>query len=245
MLRCECKSIKQPMRNFTARAGGTSLMAAVLASCMAAQAHADAPETALALRAGTPGIGVDFDVGLGNQFGARIGYSNFSINRTVNTSDATYDGKLKLSIPSGLLDWYVFKGVFHLTAGVAINETKLNINGTPGPNGFTLNGNTYTGAELGSVTGVVKVGNAAAPYVGFGWGNPVSPKHRFQLLLDVGAIYSGTPSVSLTAQCAAGVPSVVCAAIQQDALAEQQKISTNVNIIKWYPVVNLGFSVRL
>jgi hypothetical protein len=49
----------------------------------------------------------------------------------------------------------------------------------------------------------------------------------------------------LTAQCAAGVPSTVCAAIQQDALAEEQKISANATIIKWYPIVNLGFSVRL
>jgi PAS domain-containing protein len=46
-------------------AGARSIMAAVLASFMAAKAHADGPETALALRAGTPGIGVDFDVGLG------------------------------------------------------------------------------------------------------------------------------------------------------------------------------------
>jgi hypothetical protein len=68
-----------------------------------------------------------------------------------------------------------------------------------------LNGNTYTSAELGSVTGTVKVGNSAAPYVGFGWGNPTSPTHRVQFLFDVGAIYSGTPSVTLTAQCAAGV----------------------------------------
>ena len=245
MSRCKTKSRKQVMQNFAARGGCVSIMAAVLAGFMATKAHADGPETALALRAGTPGIGVDFDVGIGNQFGARIGYSNFSINHTVNSSDATYDGKLRLSIPSGLLDWYVFKGVFHLTAGVAVNATKLNIIGTPGPNGITLNGNTYTSAELGSVTGVVKAGNAAAPYVGFGWGNPVSPTHRFQVLFDVGAIYGGTPSVTLTGQCAAGVPSTVCAAIQQDALAEEQKISANATIIKWYPIVNLGFSVRL
>jgi hypothetical protein len=253
MSKCEFHSIGQPARNFTVRAACIGVLGAALASLMAPNAHADGaeapagggPETALALRLGTPGIGVDFDLGLGDRFGARVGFSDFSISRTVNSSDASYDGKLKLSIPSALIDWYVFKGVFHLTAGVAVNGTKVDITGTPGPNGFTLNGNTYTGAEVSSVTGTVKVGNSAAPYVGFGWGNPTSPKHRVQVLFDVGAIYSGTPNVSLTAQCATGAPAMVCSAVQQDALAEEQKISTNVSIIKWYPVVNLGFSVRL
>lgn len=253
MLRCDIHSIEQPARNLMVRAAFIGVAGAALASFMAAKAHADGtettagggPETALALRFGTPGIGVDFDVGLGDRFGARVGFSDFSISRTVNSSDASYDGKLKLSIPSALIDWYVFKGVFHLTAGVAVNGTKVDITGTPGPNGFTLNGNTYTSAEVTSVNGTVKVGNSAAPYVGFGWGNPTSPAHRVQVLFDVGAIYSGTPNVSLTAQCAAGAPAIVCSAVQADALAEEQKISTNVSIIKWYPVVNLGFSVRL
>lgn len=245
MTRFEIAKTMQLARNRATRAGFFGLTGAVLASFLAAEAHADGPETALALRTGTPGIGVDFDIGLGDRFGARFGYSDFSISHTVTSSDATYSGKLKLSIPSALLDWYVFKGVFHLTAGVAFNATKVDINATPGPNGFTLNGNTYNSSELTSVSGTVKAGNTAAPYLGLGWGNPTSPNHRFQFLFDVGAIYSGSPNVALTAQCAAGAPSAVCAAIQADAAAEVQKISANVNIIKWYPVVNLGFSVRL
>jgi hypothetical protein len=245
MSRCEFQTIGQPAKRSAARIATVGALGAVLASVMATEARADGPETALALRAGTPGIGVDFDVALGDRFGARLGYSDFSISHTVTSSDADYDGKLKLSIPSALIDWYVFKGVFHLTAGVAVNGTKVDITGTPGPNGFTLNGNTYTSAEVSSVNGTVKVGNSAAPYVGFGWGNPTSPKHRVQVLFDVGAIYSGTPNVSLTAQCAAGAAPSVCSSVQQDALIEEQKISSNVSIIKWYPIVNLGISVRL
>src|SRR5271165_4128966 len=245
MSRREIETIGQQAKRRAVRTAIIGVLGAVLASFTATEARADGPETALALRAGTPGIGVDFDVALGDRFGARVGFSDFSISHTVTSSDASYDGKLKLSIPSALIDWYVFKGVFHLTAGVAVNGTKVDITGTPGPNGFTLNGNTYTSAEVSSVNGTVKVGNSAAPYVGFGWGNPTSPKHRVQFLFDVGAIYSGTPNVSLTAQCAAGAPTQVCSAVQADVLAEEQKISTNVSIIKWYPVVNLGFSIRL
>jgi hypothetical protein len=222
-----------------------SLVTAAMISFIASLAHADAPETALALRAGTPGIGVDFDVGLGDHFGARLGYSNFSISRTVTSTDATYDGKLKLSIPSALLDWYVFQGVFHFTAGVAANGTKIDVTGVPSANGtFTVNGNTYSAAQLGSVSGTVKFGNSASPYLGLGWGNPVNPNHRFQVLFDIGAIYGGAPKVSLTANCVVPV-SAICTQAQNDVLAEEQKISTNASILKWYPIVNLGFSVRL
>jgi hypothetical protein len=242
------KAVGQRPQKPAARVSLMCVAAALIASAMFTNAHADAPAMAVALRAGTPGIGVDFDVGLGDRFGARIGYSNLSISHSVNTSDANYNGNLKLSIPSALADWYVFKGVFHLTAGLAANGTKLDLNATPGPNGFTLHNNTYSAAEVSSVNGTVKFGNSAAPYAGFGWGNPVSPNHRVHVLFDVGAIYGGAPKVSLNAQCvnsAANQALGVCTTLNSDVMAEEQRITNSVSFLKWFPVVNLGFSVRL
>lgn len=222
----------------------TALMVASLAA--PAVASAATPGVAVAVRAGTPGIGLDLDLGLSPMFGVRVGYSAFNINHSVNTSDVDYKGKLKLSTGTALVDWYPFEGVFHLTAGAAFNWTKLDVVGQPSAGSYTIDGNTYSSSQIGSLTGRLKFGNSMAPYVGFGWGNPAGGNGHVHFLFDVGAIYGGTPTVSLSAQCGPAAPSgsAGCDQAQADVVAEQQKLRHKADILQWYPVVNLGIAVR-
>lgn len=221
---------------------------ALMLACLAAPAASSAatPDFAVALRAGTPGAGLDLDLGLSPSFGIRIGYAGFNINHTVNTSDVNYDGRLKLSTLTGLLDWYVFQGGFHLTAGIAGNGTKLDVVGQPSQGSYTVNGTTYTSSQLGSLNGELKFGNSVAPYVGFGWGNPAGEGSRVHFLFDVGAIYGGRPTVALNAQCGPAAPSgsALCNQIQGNVATEQQKLVSKADILRWYPVVSLGIAVR-
>ena len=219
-------------------------MLACLAAPMAASAAA--PDLAVAVRAGTPGVGLDLDLGLSPSLGVRVGYAGFNINHNVNTSDVNYDGRLKLRTITGLLDWYVFQGGFHLTAGVAGNDTKLDVVGQPNQSTYTINGNTYSSSQLGSLTGQLKFGNSMSPYVGFGWGNPAGENGHIHFLLDVGAIYGGTPSVTLTAQCGSAAPpgSPACNQAQSDVATEEVKLRHKADILRWYPMVSLGIGVR-
>jgi hypothetical protein len=221
---------------------------ALMLACLAAPAASSAatPDFAVAVRAGTPGVGLDLDLGLSPSFGMRVGFAGFNINHSVNTSDVDYDGRLKLRTVTGLLDWYVFQGGFHLTAGVAGNGTKLDVVGQPSQGSFTINGTTYSSSQLGSLSGELKFGNSVSPYVGFGWGNPAGESSHLHFLFDVGAIYGGTPTVSLTAQCGPAAPSgsALCDQIQSNVLTEQQKLRHKADVLQWYPVVNLGIAVR-
>jgi len=218
----------------------------LLSASIAPVAAADVPAMAVAVRAGTTGIGLDYNIALGQSFSARVGYSGLNYNHSVSTSDVDYDGTLKLSMLSGLLDWYPFHGGFHLTVGAVGNGTKLDVTGTPAAGGsYTINGNTYTSSDVGSLSGQLKFGNSVAPYVGLGWGNPVGHSH-LHFLVDIGAIYGGTPSVSLTAHCGPAIPtgSPECTQLQSDVQAERLKLQNDVTIIKWYPVFNLGLAYR-
>ena len=222
--------------------------AALMLACLAAPGSsvADTSDFAVAVRAGTPGVGLDLDLGLSPSFGMRVGFAGFNINHNVDTSDVDYDGRLKLRTVTGLLDWYVFSGGFHLTAGVAGNDTKLDVTGQPSQGSYTINGNTYSSSQLGSLSGELKFGNSASPYVGFGWGNPAGESSRLHFLFDVGAIYGGTPSVSLTADCGPAAPpgSSVCNQAQSDVAAEEEKLRHKADFLRWYPVVSLGIGVR-
>jgi hypothetical protein len=221
--------------------------ALILASLGAPRASSAAtPDFAVAVRAGTPGLGLDLDLGLSPSFGMRVGFAGFNVNHTVDTSDVNYDGRLKLRTVTGLLDWYVFQGGFHLTAGVAGNGTKLDVTGEPSQGSYTINGTTYSSSQLGSLSGELKFGNSVSPYVGLGWGNPAGENGRVHFLFDVGAIYGGTPSVSLSAQCGPAAPpgSALCNEIQSNVATEEQKLVSKADILRWYPVVSLGISVR-
>ena len=222
----------------------TALVLAWLGAPSAAAAAT--PDLAVAVRAGTPGVGLDLDLGLSPSFGLRVGFAGFNINHTVNTSDVDYDGRLKLRTVTGLLDWYVFQGAFHLTAGVAGNGTKLDVVGQPSQGSYTINGTTYSSSQLGSLSGQLKFGNSVSPYVGFGWGNPAGESGRVHFLLDMGALYGGTPTVSLSAQCGPAAPpgSALCNEIQSNVAAEEQKLVSKADILRWYPVVSLGIAVR-
>lgn len=222
-------------------------MATVALACFAAPASlAATPDVALAVRAGTPGVGLDLDLGLSPSFGVRVGFAGLDVDHSLTTSDVDYNGRLKLRTFTGLLDWYVFRGGFHLTAGVAGNGTKLDVVGQPSQGSYTLNGTTYSSSQLGSLNGELKFGNSVAPYIGFGWGNPAGEDSRLHFLFDVGAIYGGTPSVSLTAQCGPAAPpgSALCSEIQSNVGSEEQRLRHKASILEWYPVVSLGVAVR-
>lgn len=222
--------------------------AALTAACLGAPAVSSAatPDFAVAVRAGTPGLGLDLDLGLSPSLGLRVGFAGLNINHSLSTSDVDYDGQLKLRTLTGLLDWYVFRGGFHLTAGIAGNSTKLEVLGRPRQGFYTLNGTTYSSAQLGSLSGELKLGNSVAPYLGLGWGNPAGEGGRVHFLFDVGAIYGGTPSVSLTAHCGPAAPpgSLLCNDIQGNVASEQEKLRHKADFLRWYPVVSLGVAVR-
>ncbi len=76
-------------------------------------AEADAPNMALALRAGTTGHWPGLRRGARALFpAARVGYSGFDYDHSVNTSDVNYAGRFRLSMPSAILDWHVFGAAF-------------------------------------------------------------------------------------------------------------------------------------
>jgi hypothetical protein len=207
-----------------------------------------APSAAVALRAGTPGYGVELGLGFSDRFAARVGYSMLDYEHEITDTDVTYEGKLKISNLSALLDWYAFKGGFHLTAGVTGGGGfKVDATGKPAGGGtYEINGRTYSSDEIGSISGRFKFGNSLAPYVGLGWGNPVDKAGRLTFMFDVGAIYGGTPSLSLSAQCGSAAPegSALCTQVQTDLEGEKQDLLDSVDGVKWYPVLNLGLAYR-
>ena len=227
------------MKTATVAAGCLCLAAM---SSAAAQAHR--PGIGLALRGGTLGFGGDLDFRINDSLNARVGYAGFNTSRSVSDTQVHYDGSLKLSNASALVDWSPFGGKFRLTVGAIVSSTKIVASGAPAAGGkYTFNGNTYSRTDVGAVTGRFEVGSSVAPYVGLGFGNVVFGNGHWSFLFDVGTLYAGTPTISVNATCKSADASV-CAQLLADVNAEQAKLSRDLTVLKWYPVVTFGFGYR-
>jgi hypothetical protein len=196
----------------------------------------------IAGRVGTTGVGGDIGWGLAPTLNARIGYSALNFKRDVNSGDVHYDGKVKLSNLSGLLDWSPLPGPFRLTGGVILNDNRYNVNAQPGSNAtYTVNGRTYQASDVGSLSGTVKPGRQAAPYLGIGYGNIAAAGVNF--FFDLGVMFQGSPKASLNASCSPSLSASQCSQLQSDTAEEARRLEDKLSRYKYYPVANIGITI--
>jgi hypothetical protein len=208
-------------------------VALVAALAAAGSAHA----AGVGVRVGTLGYGGDVGWGVAPTLNARLGYSTYSHTTSVTSTNVHYDGKLKLSNAPLLLDFSPI-GPFHFTVGVVGNNNKIDVTGTPNGNTFTINNTNYTASQVGSLSGRLKLGNSAAPYLGIGWGNVAGAGVNFYA--DLGVMYMGKPKATLNLTCGTGVN---CAQLQSDVEAEQRALEDKVSKYRYYPVLNIGLTI--
>ena len=194
------------------------------------------------LSAGTTGIGLHLSTELMPKLNARVGFNALNYNYNGNTSNASYDFKLKLSTFDALLDYYPGATAFRLTGGLVYNNNKVDATVTPNSSGsYTFQGNTYSSASAGQVNGNVDF-RKIAPYIGIGYGNAVKEK-GFSFSGDLGVIISGDPRSNLTSSnCTASV--AICARLASDVAAENADLQSKLNNLRYYPVARVGVSYK-
>ena len=197
---------------------------AIAATCSASAAG-------IGVRAGTNGLGADFGFGIVPTLSARVGYSwldNYSVD--VNTTDVNYNGKLKISSVSGLLDWSLL-GQFRITGGITSGDNKVDVTGIP------VSG---AASSVGTLIGTIKPGKKTAPYLGFGYGNVAGAGVNFYF--DIGVIFQGSPKSTLTANCSPTATPAQCASLQNSVAAQQASLDDTISKYKYYPVASIGIS---
>ena len=194
--------------------------------CVAAALVAAGPAQAagVGVRAGTLGVGGDVAWSVAPALSARVGYSALTWDRDVSTSRVSYNGDLKLSNLNTLLDFSPL-GPFRLTGGVIFNRNRYDVSGD-------LAG--------GSLSGTVKPGRSAAPYLGIGYGNVSGLGINFYF--DLGVMFQGSPRASLTANCGS-LSASACASLQNEVAAEQVRLEDELKRFKYYPVANIGITI--
>ncbi len=195
-------------------------------------------DVSVAVRFGTLGLGLEVGKLLTNHVSARIGANYLSFNTSRTTKGIDYTVAAKLQAVTGLLDLYpASRGSFHFTAGVITDPLKVTATGVPNGSTFTINGHSYTAAQVGTLTGAFKF-PSARPYLGLGFGTPARRGGAFGFFFDLGAGL-GKPDVTLNATGA-----TAGSALDADLQAQIATTRTDVAKLKFYPVLSFGLAVR-
>ena len=191
-------------------------------------------------KASTLGLGADVSVRLTPRVHLRLEGQGFDYERSEEVDDVPYDLELGLRSLGAIVDIHPRANSFHVSAGLLANGNEIDSAADLDPTqSYEIGGATFTGAELGGIDGSVDF-DAAAPYLGIGWGNPFAREGRFGFSFALGVIRQGTPDVRLDATNPAADP-----LLDQELEAEAEEFEEDFEQLEYFPVVSVGLSIRL
>ncbi len=172
-----------------------TLFAVVAGSTLALSATVVCADIGVNVKAGTLGAGVELSKGLSDKLSVGLAFNSYNLKTTDTTNQVDYDYEFKLQTVGLLANYHPFSGIFHMTAGVLVNNNELSLTGKPTAGStYTINGTSYTAAQVGSLTGKLTF-SKTSPYLGLGWGS--RPNGSFGLTADIGALYQNSPKLAL------------------------------------------------
>ena len=214
------------------------------------------PHVGVGVSAGTLGIGPQAAVSILKLSNIRGGANFFSYDDDFTKDGVHYNGSLKLR--SFQLTWdqyFPHLGGLHISPGALLYDgnTGHATAQVPGGSSFTLGTTTYYSGNTNPVAGSGDITfNKAAPMILLGFGNLVPRSNRhFGVNLDLGVVFQGSPNAKLnlagTACLNPAQTSCLNASdftVQENVLAEQNKINNDLNPFRYYPIVSFSFSYK-
>ncbi|MCK4408256.1 MAG: hypothetical protein KAV44_11315 [Bacteroidales bacterium] len=193
------------------------------------------PGWAIGIKLGSFGPGIEIVKSFSRSFSIRAGgnYTNIKYNKTYEDLEVDGEAKIKLGAITLLGDWFFAKKI-HLTAGVYYNFSEEIIKGTP-TKSYTIGKLHIPPDEIGKLE-IVITPNKICPYLGIGFGKPISDSKVVSFNFEIGAIYWGSPSTDMTAT----------GMITPTASKEQEKIiDDNMSDFSIYPIITFQLSFKI
>jgi len=213
------------------------LLSVVLVGGLLTPVGVCAQSFAVAAHAGSMGLGASALMAVTPSLNVRGSFGLIPIKPTITADEVDFT----VDFPSFIratVDYYP-TGFFYLSAGglFVTSGGDTNVEGE-----FTgsqqFGGNTYTAAEVGTLTGVFSL-SSAMPYLGIGLGsNPVGRRIGFGLDLGVG--FGSVPTVDLGATG----PVANDPTFQSDLQQRETEIQNDIpELLKYYPVASVYLSI--
>ncbi|WP_089406532.1 hypothetical protein [Granulicella rosea] len=217
-------------------------------------------DLAAEIKFGSGGVGFDLATPLSQHLNLRGGASFFSYNANLVEDGLHIDGNLNFTNAALSLDYYPFHNGFRISPGITLyNDTSLNANLTvPGNQNYSLGNEDAISDPLDPIRGTATFhfGHKVSPRLTAGWGNMIPRKgdQRWSVPFEVGVQFASTPKVRLNITGSGcqydtdptdGSVSFDCGPVDQsDVQQEQQELQSDINGLRFFPVISIGLSYR-
>jgi hypothetical protein len=222
-----------------------------------ATAQTNTSKIGVALTGSTLGGGIEVATPVLPKANVRVGFHTLTYDHTFNDTDVPIDAELKLQSFDVQFDWFVAGG-FHISPGLTlyngnkVSGTTLLANGKK----LTLNDVDYVAAPGSQVTGSASVdfGNFG-PSLRIGFGNliPRGSRH-WSIPFEIGVIYTSAPTFHLdlngrvcpanTPNCATPKDIATDPTVSANLQKQRDQTNSDLNPLKAWPVISLGFSYK-
>jgi hypothetical protein len=189
------------------------------------------------VQAGTLGLlGVDAGYRFSPLFNARLGINTVGTGFNYSNSGVDYRGNWQPTNIHLLGDYFPFgSNSLRLTGGFVAQNNRINSTAQANGGVINLNGVDVSASDAGTINADGGFGSSIAPYLGIGYGSPISPGLSFNA--DLGVMFPGSPSVKLTRS--GGIAS---ADIDNQLAQQEQRTNNDLKGFTAYPFLAIGFS---
>jgi hypothetical protein len=179
-------------------------------------------------------IGFDAGYKFSPNLHARLGLNTGGFKYNNSSQGIDYNTNFQPTNIHLLGDYFPFGGGLRLTGGLVFQNNRFTATAKSNSNdNININGTNYPASTVGTVEGQGSFSNSIAPYLGIGFGTPISEGFGFNI--DAGVMFSGSPKVSLSAPNAPQ-------AIKDELEIQERKTNEDIKSFNIYPVVSIGFS---
>ena len=212
------------------------LIFSILLSCGAG--CTDSGKYAVSAKTSTLGLGGEFTTAIRSDINIRGGINALNLDfDEQEIGDVEFDLGIDLSSYSVLVDWYAFNSSFRISGGIISMDNKVDLEARPSEN-IEIGDVEFTPAQVGTLYGSIE-SDEVAPYVGIGWGNPLTKSRRWGFTCDFGVAFTSTPDVTIAARGGIEPPG-----FDEELAKLQGDIEDFFDKFKLYPVIAVSFFYR-
>jgi hypothetical protein len=198
----------------------------------------DTGKYAVSGKTSTLGLGGEFTTALTSNINARVGINMLDVDfDDVEIENVDFDLGVDLSSYSALVDWYVFDNSFRLSGGIISMDNDIDLEARPTEN-IEIGDVEYTPDQVGTLYGSIE-SDEVAPYVGIGWGNPLTHNRRWGFTCDFGVAFTSSPDVTLNASGGTMPPG-----FDEELAKLQGDVEDFFDKFNIYPVIAVSFFYR-
>jgi len=205
----------------------------------------ESQQLAVGAQVGVFGVGLNIKDKMSDTIGVRAGFDMFSISgMDLGDDKVDYDVDASIQNYSLLVDWHPWKGSFRTSAGLVLNNSKIDGVITPSKNlDFEIQGHKFEAKDVGSIDTLVDF-DSIAPYIGIGGDTSFNKKQGFGFTYDLGIIFQGSAKIGYTPHFTDSAPQAIKDDLTERLEVEKKSLQDDLDNYKILPYVSIGFNYK-